>query len=260
MPRIVSANNSRLKEAAHLLRSAHERRRSNLCVIEGEHLLEAYIARHGAPRTLIVTETYERHPLTLRLAGCDTEPYVVDDALFKTISSLPPAIGMLAVIVTPEAQSLSGDFNLLLDEVQDPGNAGTILRSAAAAGVTHVVFSKNSASAWSPKVLRAAQGAHFSLDIVENVDAVSWTTQFRSDGGIVAVTTLRNGVDLFGADLSMTPLVLAVGNEGAGTSESLLNLADMRLTIPMPGGTESLNVAAAAAITLFERVRQQRTG
>lgn len=255
MPHITSPNNPRLKEAARLVRSAHERRRSGLCVLEGEHLLETYISRYGAPQSLIVTEAYAQHILVRKLAH-EIKPYIVDDALFKTIASLPPAVGMLAVVAPPKADSLSGNFNLLLEDIQDPGNVGTILRSAAAAGVTHVILSKNSASAWSPKVLRAAQGAHFLLNIVEDVDACAWVENFRSEGGIAAATVVNNGSNLFRTDLTATPFTLMMGNEGSGLSKDLLTHADIQLTIPMPGGTESLNVASAVTIVLFERVRQ----
>jgi TrmH family RNA methyltransferase len=143
----------------------------------------------------------------------------------------------------------------LLEDLQDPGNVGTILRTAAAAGVEQVLLSKHCAFAWSPKVLRAGQGAHFLTAIVEDVDLPAWIAAFQRTGGRAAALVARGGADVFSAPLDL-PLALAIGNEGAGLSAALLASADQRVTIPMPGGAESLNAAAAAAVVLFECVRR----
>ena len=132
---------------------------------------------------------------------------------------------------------------------------GTILRTAAAAGVEQVLLSKHCAFAWSPKVLRAGQGAHFLTTVVEDVDLAAWAVAFRAQGGHVAATVADHGSNLYSTPLPW-PLANAVGSEGAGLSASLIDRADARITIPMPGGTESLNAAAAAAVVLFEAVRR----
>ena len=129
-----------------------------------------------------------------------------------------------------------------------------MLRSAAAAGVTHAFLSGGCAFAWSPKVLRAGQGAHFFLDIVEQADLAALARGF--DGKVVAARP-RSRSSVFDADLS-GPLMLIVGNEGAGLSDELAGCATMQVAIPMPGGFESLNAASAAAICLFEKVRKDR--
>lgn len=257
MPTITSPHNPRLKEAARLIASAHERRKSRRCVLEGEHLIEMYVARHGPPPTLIVAETHTETPLIKTLAAQRGEHDVlhVPDALFKSIASLPPAVGVMAVIDQPHAASVSGPFCVLLEDIQDPGNVGTILRTAAAAGVTHAVLSAHCAAAWSPKVLRAAQGAHFLLEIAEDANASEWARTFRNDGGTLIGTLAAGGRNVFATPLSR-PLALALGNEGAGLSDALAGLVDIAVTIPMPGDMESLNVASAAAIVLFEYVRQ----
>jgi TrmH family RNA methyltransferase len=160
---------------------------------------------------------------------------------------------MLAVIPTPRPSfERAADFCLLLEDVQDPGNVGSALRSAAAAGVAQVFLSRGCAFAWSPKVLRAAQGAHFHLEIHEDVDLIAWT---RAYAGRVAVTAAASGQSLYDADLS-APIAIAVGNEGSGISPALESASTMTLSIPMPGRFESLNAAAAAAVCLFECVRQ----
>ena len=184
----------------------------------------------------------------------------VPAAIFGEVSTLPAAVGVLAVIATPApALPPSACFHLLLEDVQDPGNVGTMLRTAAAAGVEQVLLSKHCAFAWSPKVLRAGQGAHFLTTIVEDVDLVAWARAFRAPADAwwprsrtAAPTSTRRRLP--------SRVAIAIGNEGAGLSAALLNEADARVTIPMPGGAESLNAAAAAAVVLFECVRQRRTG
>ena len=140
----------------------------------------------------------------------------------------------------------------MLEDIQDPGNVGSMLRSAAAAGVAQAFLSKGCAFAWSPKVLRAGQGGHFHLEIFEDVDLVDWARNFR--GALVAAVA-HGGESLFEARLA-APIAVAVGNEGAGLSPALLAAATRRVSIPMPGGFESLNAAAAAAVCLFECARQ----
>ncbi|HSQ04408.1 MAG TPA: RNA methyltransferase, partial [Burkholderiales bacterium] len=144
--------------------------------------------------------------------------------------------------------------SLLLEDIQDPGNLGSILRSAAAAGVGQVVLSRGSVHAWSPRVLRAGMGAHFALQIHEDADLLKSVTAFR--GRVVATRQDAPRV-VFDADLTGT-VALLFGNEGGGLPASLLQAAHDVVSIPMPGKSESLNVAAAAAVCLFERVRQER--
>jgi TrmH family RNA methyltransferase len=258
MQRITSRQNPRLKEAARLVRSARDRRKAGRCVLEGEHLVGVYQARYGSPETLIVTEEALASESARAIAARDpAHTLIVPAALFAELSTLPAGVGMLAVVPTPQPQPPApADFCLLLDDVQDPGNVGSMLRSAAAAGVTQVLLSKHCVFAWSPKVLRAGQGAHFHLEIHEDIDLPAWAALHRAAGGAVVATVATGGSDLFAAALGGR-IALAVGNEGAGVSPALAAQATLRVTIPMPGGTESLNAAAAAAVCLFECVRQR---
>jgi len=261
MQRITSRQNPRLKEAARLVRSARDRRKAGRCVLEGEHLVAVYQARHGSPETLIVTEEALASDPARAIAARDPgHTLIVPAALFAELSTLPAGVGMLAVVPTPLPPApVPADFCLLLDDVQDPGNAGSMLRSAAAAGVTQVLLSKHCVFAWSPKVLRAGQGAHFHLEIHEDIDLPGWAAAYRAAGGAVVATVAAGGSDLFATALAGR-IALAVGNEGAGVSPALAAQATLRVTIPMPGGTESLNAAAAAAVCLFECVRQRTRG
>ena len=261
MLRVTSRNNPRLVEAAALISSSRDRRKAGRCVLEGEHLIGVYLNRAGLPESLIVVEDRLADPrfraLVVRVPERDV--IAVPAALFGEVSTLPAAIGVLAVVTTP-APSLPApaSLHLLLEDVQDPGSVGAMLRTAAAAGVEQVLLSKHCAFAWAPKVLRAGQGAHFLTTIVEDVDLVAWARAFRRSGRVLA-TVADGGADLY-ATRFPSRVAIVIGNEGAGLSAALRNEADALISIPMPGGAESLNAAAAAAVMLFECVRQRRTG
>jgi TrmH family RNA methyltransferase len=258
MLRISSRHNARFRNIARLIASSRERRKQGRCVIEGEHLITVYEQRYGAPETIVLSEDALDRDAMLALASRQHErSVVVPRSLFAELVASATDVGVLAVVPVPQSQpSISANFCLLLDDVQDPGNVGSMLRSAAGAGIQQVLLSRHCAFAWSPKVLRAGQGAHFLLDIHHDVDLVAWSDRFRDRGEIV-VAAASDADDLYRTALS-EPLAIVIGNEGAGVSSQLAAQATRRVTIPMPGGMESLNAAAAAAVILFECVRQRR--
>ena len=256
MPRITSRDNPRLKQAVRLIASSRDRRKAGRCVLEGTHAIGVYLARQGAPETLIVVDSASAEPEIRALVAAMPASRVltVDASAWIELTQLPAAVAVLAVVPTPRPEfRRAADFCLLLEDLQDPGNVGSILRSAAAAGVVQVFLSPHCAFAWSPKVLRAAQGAHFHLEIFEDVDLVGWARSYR---GTLVAAVASGGEPLFKADLG-GPIAIAIGNEGAGLSEALRAAARRRVSIPMPGGFESLNAAAAAAVCLFECVRRR---
>lgn len=258
MQRVTSRHNPRLREAARLVASARVRRKAGRCVLEGEHLVSVYWERHGPPETLIVTEeALARAPAHALATREPARTLVVPTAMFAELATLPAGVGMLAVVPTPPSVAVApADFCLLLDDVQDPGNVGSMLRSAAAAGVQQVLLSKHCAFAWSPKVLRAGQGAHFLLQVLEDVDLAAWAAAYAGAGGDVMAMVAAGGRSLYATALTAR-IAVAIGNEGAGLSPALAATATLAVTIPMPGGMESLNAAAAAAVCLFECVRQR---
>ena len=220
--------------------------------------MAVYAGRVGAPRSLIVTDEALARPAVRALVEQFSDSaVVVTESLFDEIATLPPGVGVLAVIETPASRPpAQADFCLLIEDVQDPGNVGSMLRTAAAAGAAHVLISKHSAFAWSPKVLRAGQGAHFCVDIHEDIDLPAWADAHRAAGGEVIATVASGGESLHRASLRGR-LAVAIGNEGSGLSAPLLATATRRVTIPMQRGVESLNAGAAAAVVLFECVRQR---
>jgi RNA methyltransferase, TrmH family len=256
--RITSRNNPRLREAARLIASSRDRRKAGRCVLEGEHIVAVYVARYGTPETMIVTDEALARPDVRTLVDRHPDRAVIVPAtLFDEMASLPAGVGVLAVVPAPAAGAPTlADFSLMLDDVQDPGNVGSMLRSAAAAGVAQVLLSKQCAFAWSPKVLRAGQGAQFCVAIREDVDLPAWAKAYRASGGEVVAAVATGGASLYAAPLAGR-VALAVGNEGAGLSAALVALSTRQVTIPMHGGVESINAAAAAAVLLFECARQR---
>ena len=258
MTRVVSRQNSRYREIARLVSSSRERRKTGRCVLEGEHLVAAYLDRVGVPDTVVASEDALARPGVAALLArvSPANAVVVPQALFDDMGTLMPDVGVIAVAAAPRiASRAGGGLVLLVEAIQDPGNLGSMLRSAAAFGATDAWLSKECAFAWSPKVLRAGQGAHFLTTVVEDVDLAAWVASFRARGGLVAAMVAHHGADLYATALPR-PLAIAVGNEGSGLSAPLAASADTRITIPMPGGMESLNAAAAAAVVLFETVRR----
>lgn len=256
MKAITSRDNPLAKRVKALSHSSRERKKSGVALIEGAHLVAAFIARHGAPDTLIASESGMRRAEIATLMRTEAAHHAVfSDAVFHESSTVETPSGILALIVPPPVKPVSpkAKFCLLLEDIQDPGNVGSLLRSAAAAGVSDVLLSPTCAFAWAPKVLRAGQGAHFNLNIVEGADLLEFVGGYR---GTSLALTPGTDASLYAQDLS-GPVALLVGNEGAGLTDALMKAANIRVKLPMPGGFESLNAAAAGAIALFEVVRQR---
>jgi TrmH family RNA methyltransferase len=258
---ISSRENPLFKQFVKLTESAAQRRTSGLTLLDGAHLVATYNAALGLPQSLIIGESASDNKEIKRLlAQLTTEqavPVVVlSDALFRAISPVKTPGGIIALIAIPAHDVIpvyqGESFSVLLEAIQDPGNLGSILRSAAAAGASDAYLSAGCADAWSPKTLRAAMGAHFQLRIHEQSDLAKVARGFN---GKVIATTLQAKTSLYQIRLT-GPLAFVFGNEGMGLSKAVLQAVGKQVSIPMPGGTESLNAAAAAAVCFFERVRQ----
>jgi TrmH family RNA methyltransferase len=180
---------------------------------------------------------------------------VVPDKLFETLSTVESATGVIAAVAAPRGSPIppEADLVLVLEDVQDPGNVGTLLRSAAAAGARHVALAGASAFAWSLKTVRAGMGAHFHLNIVEGIDIAGFLGGYRGTSVALAGDAKKR---LYDVDLR-GPVAILVGNEGAGLSAAARGAAKVAARIPMPGRAESLNAAVAGSLALFEAVRQR---
>jgi TrmH family RNA methyltransferase len=256
MTTITSADNPRFRELAKLQQSGRERRKSGLALLEGVHLVEAWRQHRGLPEQLIVNEDRcgDAEVIALLAALAPMEAVTFSAKLFARLSSVDTPTSILAVIAAPVRNTIPAQPGpcVILEDIQDPGNLGSILRSTAAAGLREVYLSRHCADAWSQRVLRAGMGAHALLDIHDGIDLGMLAQCYP---GRIIATHLHAQQSIYDTELCGT-IGLVFGNEGAGLSRALLDAVKEIVTIPMPGGTESLNIAAAAAICLFERVRQ----
>ena len=252
--RISSRDNPLLVRLRKLAQDGTAYRRSGQVWLEGEHLCSALRQCGGLPEQAVLTEAAWQDGALRALASGVAKVTVVPPAIFAGISGLesPAAIGFLMAM--PVAGAIdAGAATVVLDRLQDAGNVGSILRSAAAFGVRQVLAIKGTAALWSPKVLRAGMGAHFGLRLIESLD--------EADLALLAVplvaTSSHGGAELPDADLPK-PCAWVLGHEGQGVSPSLLERCALQVRIPQPGGEESLNVAAAAAVCLYESARRRQ--
>jgi RNA methyltransferase, TrmH family len=255
---IRSRDNAFARQLVALAHSSRERRKSQLTVLDGIHLARAYMDAQGAPHAIAVAESaLDRVEVTELLSHrAAANVHVLADALMAEASSLESPAFVMAMVATPAPRPIAADASVLvLEDLQDPGNVGSLLRSAAAAGISEILSSKTTAFAWSPKVLRAAQGAHFSLNIVEGADVSSFLKTYCGQS-LALVPRGRQVESLYAQNLIGATAIL-IGNEGAGLSSETIKVSSRLVTIPMPGNMESLNAAAAGAICMFEMVRQR---
>jgi len=259
MKSIQSRDNPFFKELSKLASSARQRNKSSQTLLDGTHLLSAYLDNGHRPQHILLNAAaLSDNEIAGLLARIKDVPVTqLDDKLFVELTGLKTPTGILALINIPQPEAPISDcsFALLLEDIQDPGNLGSMLRSAAAAGCDTVFLSAGCADGWSPKVLRAGMGGHFSLQILERQNLPEIAKAFQ---GTLLAASLQATRSLYGCDLRGNVAFL-MGNEGAGLSEELQNLATERIAIPMHGQVESLNAAAATAICLFEAVRQRQS-
>ncbi len=254
MKRIASAANPLYADLKRQTAEPRIRRKDAIAILDGAHLLGAALDAGRVPDLVAVGESRsaatEIAALLARLP--ERAVMILPDALADALSTVETPTGLIARLAIPAAQQTTGAA-IMLDGVQDPGNVGTMLRTAAAAGLTAAYLSAGCAEAWSPKALRAGMGAQFALAIHEHADL---KTRIAADPARVLATDLAAARSLYDVALPADCHFL-FGNEGAGLPPELSAAAGLRVRIPMPGSAESLNVAASAAVCLFEWVRQR---
>ena len=250
---IRSRDNPLLQRLRKVSRDPAGYRKRGELWLEGEHLCRALLAHGLRPAQSVIAESAWAQPPWRGLASQAARVLRVPDALFEAFSALesPARIGF--VIELPTAPPIDPQAaSVVLDRLQDAGNVGSILRSAAAFGVGQVIALQGTAALWSPKVLRAGMGAHFGLRLIESLQPAD----------LDALTLPWVGTSL-GAERTLDqvrlprPCAWLVGHEGQGVDAALLARCAQVIRIPQPGGEESLNVAAAAAVCLYESMRQR---
>ena len=242
---IHSRDNAFVKDLRRLAQDTTAYRKQGRVWLEGDHLCRAALARGLRASVAVFSESFWLQA-QVEYAQAATKFIVLADALFADVSGLESPAAMGFILDLPAPASLRPDAaTVVLDRVQDAGNVGSILRSASAFGFRQVAAIKGSAALWSPKVLRAGMGAHFALDLIEGV-ALDDLAALQVP---LLVTSSHAGDYLHRAALPW-PCAWVMGHEGQGVSPALEDRASLRIRIAQPGGEESLNVAAAAAICL----------
>jgi len=244
---IRSRDNPRVKRWTKLATDASFRKREGRVLIEGPHVVAEALQAQLEPLALIVSESGLKKKEVQKLLGA-REPVVLGDRIFGIVADAETPPGIAAEIAIPRRLDASSKPAVFLEGVQDPANIGAILRSAAAFGVGEVLLDRACADPWSPKVLRAAMGAHFKLALHQVADLAQALEDFQG----TSVCTVPSG----GTPLKALHLPGRVGwifgSEGRGVSSAVAAKAGLTVTVSMAAGSESINVAAAAAICLHE--------
>ena len=243
---ISSRDNPLIKELRKLSQDSTAYRKQGKVWLEGDHLCRAALARGLIPAIAVFSESFwpEVQQIWAKVA---IKNIVIPDALLPEISGLESPARMGFMLELPPAPPMQADVaSVILDRLQDAGNVGSILRSAAAFGFSQIIALKGTAALWSPKVLRAGMGAHFALRLVEGVEPEVLAALTVP----IVVTSSHDGSFLHQQPIPM-PCAWAMGHEGRGVSDELMARASLKVRIDQPGGEESLNVAAAAAICLY---------
>lgn len=254
---ITSSQNSKIKLVRTLLGRAKERREANAFVVEGVRLVEEATSSHWKFQFVLYDESLSERGKSqiesLQPRGVDVER--VSEGLMKSLSETETPQGILAVLEFTTLPILkSPNFLLIPDQIRDPGNLGTLLRTAAAAGVQAVLIPPETTDAFAPKVLRSGMGAHFRLPI----HSISWEeiAQITKSANQQIFLADMNGQSCWETDLRQ-PLALIVGGEAEGASEQARKLANQQISIPMMGTMESLNAGVAGSVLMVEVVRQR---
>lgn len=282
--KITSAQNPLIKKLVQVANKQSVRNRLGLTILDGPHLTSEYLIKVGVPEICVVSSgkvSQEVMEITTKCAEKNVRIVEVASNLFSKLSPVIDGVGILFLVKIPglEKGEISQDSfwkssyaefennkgpskitkidptaeTLILENIQDPGNFGTILRSAAAFNVEQIICSPDTVSAWSPKVLRAGMGAHFLLNIFENRNLEQEILKLQIP---IFATSLKAEKSIFEEELSGTKAWI-FGNEGKGVSKNLQNLATKKVIIPQSSKIESLNVAMATTICLSESWRQK---
>ena len=256
---ITSPDNPKVKQARALL-EPKGRREQGRCLVEGVRLIEEAIRAGHSPALIFFTgqaRQNTRAAAVLRraeMAGAPIEE--LSPQVFDTLSDTVASQGVIAVLRIPRVTlPPAAGLLLVLDQIRDPGNLGTILRGAEAAGVSQVILTSGCVDPWNPKVIRSGMGAHFRLPLIA---AESWAAVAGLVGGWSVWLADARGATPYDQVDWTGPCALVIGGEAAGLSAEARQLGTGRVMIPMAGPVESLNAAMAATILVFEAARQRR--
>lgn len=255
---IESKNNTIYKETKKL-KDRRNRNKQKKYLIEGFRLVEEALKANANIETIFYIDDIEDKATDIiSKYNYNGKVFKLNKNLFLEICETENPQGLLAVVFMNDTNKvLNGEFYLLCDKVQDPGNLGTIIRTAHASGIDGIILTKGTVDIYNDKTIRSTMGSIFYVPIIQDED-LSVVKDLKEKGFSIVATSLEGKNDFFDEDLT-GKIVITVGNEGNGVSNEVYDISDKKVKIPMPGGAESLNVGVATSIILYERVRQTRT-
>lgn len=254
MLKIESKENKLFKDTKKL-KEKKWRIKNKKYLIEGVRIVEEAIKAKVKIDAIFLEEDLEDARINAFLEGQSFNSYVLSKELFKSLCSTETPQGVIAIVdLSNSIEKKNGNFYILADKVQDPGNMGTIIRTAHAANAKGVIITKGTVDIYNEKTIRSTMGSIFYLPVIEDQD-LECTKKLIDNGYKLLVSALDAEKNFFEEDLSGN-YIIAVGNEGNGVSDEIKDLATVKVKIPMPGEAESLNVSVACAIMIYEKVRQ----
>lgn len=258
---VISSKDNEIIKSIKKLKDKKYRDIENAYIIEGIKLLKEAIAEKADIKQIIICDDCEKTEEISKELMYEIAKYecsYVTSKVFKYLTEVKTPQGILAVIgKTPKDQEIdyTQDIIVALDDIQDPGNLGTILRTVDSIGLKQILVSKGTADSYNPKVVRSTMGAIFRVKIIECEKLSETLKQVKAHKYQVLATSLKTKNSIY--DIDYNKKVIVIGNEANGVSEEILKLADIKVKIPMLGKTESLNASVATGIMLYEYVRQK---
>ncbi len=260
MQKITSKDNSLIKHIMKL-KNKKSRRVFNEYILEGSKIISEAIDEKANIKNIIVSEDAINSELITRYLNGklnDFDCIVVSKAILKQITDVENPQGIVAIVQKKgniNKINYNEDFILAIDNIQDPGNLGTIIRTADSCNIKQILVSKGTVDVFNPKVIRSTMGAIFRVNIIECDNLVDTLKKIKLNNYKVVSTSLSSSKSIY--DLDLKRKVIVIGNEANGISEEILNISDERAIIPMFGKTESLNASIAAGVIMYEYVRQK---
>lgn len=257
---LIESKDNKLYKETKKLKDRKGRNKSCKYIIEGFRLIsEAFKAKVSIEYIFLNSEGEEKLQSYLGdYITEDIEMYKLSDRLLNDLCFTETPQGIVAVVEMNTLDiGFKGSFYLLCDKLQDPGNLGAIIRTAHAAGVDGIILTKGTVDVYNDKTIRATMGSLFHIPIIVDDENNTITKELIDKGFSLLATSLEGDKNFFQEDLSGN-IIISVGNEGNGVSEEIYKLSNKRVKVPMPGGAESLNVAIATSIILYEKVRQNQ--
>ena len=258
---VITSKDNELVKHIRKLKDKKYRDESNEFIIEGTNLIEEAVKEKAKIKKVIIcedtTKTYEM-PTNIRLEIAKYECIYVSEKIFNLITQVTNPQGIMAIVEKTAKEDeidYTQDLIVMLDDIQDPGNLGTILRTIDSIGLKQIIVSKETADAFNPKVVRSTMGAIFRIKIIESENLIDTIKNIKKNHFKLIVTSLQTDNTIY--DINYNKKIIVIGNEGNGVSKEIQDMADEKIKIPMLGKTESLNASVATGIVLYEYVRQK---